>query len=610
MKVRNLAVKALASASYSEFDQLNGEHSFKKAVPEGFVDYSVRTRSGGSVFYFNFRLAREMGLIPQSHPDEMTTELRDKLLSTFSLVIINEYDLLNKTAFDPKTVKPNRYMATRYLQLQHPNKQGKTSGDGRGIWNGEFKHKGLTWDVSSSGTGATCLSPAHAQTKSFFKTGDRSVGYGNGYNCVSDGLSAALMSEIFHQRGIETEQTLVILAFESGTSINVRAGKNLFRPAHFFRLLKMNEYSQLQAAVDYFIDRQIENRVWPERFLRARNKSRYENLAEQMSMTFSQVAADFEAEYIFCWLDWDGDNILANGGIIDYGSVRQFGLYHREYRYDDVERMSTNIPEQRSKARYIVQNFAQMRDFLVTGKKKNIRRFRNDPTLKRFDQNFENALRKNMLQKLGFSLEQTDYLIQNCLSLVKRMKKHHSYFEKTKSKRGIYEIADGVTADAIFCMADIHRELPKRLLAEKTILSSAAFVEIIKSSYAKPEDLKLGAYRVLKIKNFQQLYLRLVREISQKFHSSKLDKTLLELTMRASLKNRQDRMTGDGVLHVTSSLIRNQRKLSFQQKCKIIEQVIQHQVNPDELELQSGRGKTLKIIERNLKAIRYYREGF
>jgi transcriptional regulator with XRE-family HTH domain len=57
--------------------------------------------------------------------------------------------------------------------------------------------------------------------------------------------------------------------------------------------------------------------------------------------------------------------VLANGksefiGIIDYGSVRQFGIRHDKYRYDDVERFSTNLNEQKNKARLIVQVFAQL----------------------------------------------------------------------------------------------------------------------------------------------------------------------------------------------------------------------------------------------------------
>ena len=85
------------------------------------------------------------------------------------------------------------------------------------------------------------------------------------------------------------------------------------------------------------------------------------HLAERVAIDFARAAATFEHEYIFCWLDWDGDNCLTNGGILDYGSVRQFGLFHREYRFDDGPRWSTSIVEQRNKARYIVQTFAQAR---------------------------------------------------------------------------------------------------------------------------------------------------------------------------------------------------------------------------------------------------------
>ena len=94
---------------------------------------------------------------------------------------------------------------------------------------------------------------------------------------------------------------------------------------------------------------------------------------------------------MFCWLDWDGDNVLADGSIIDYGSVRQFGLYHREYRFEDVDRMSTTIPEQRRKARGIVQKYAQIRDFLVTGVRSPLQSFARDPVLDLFDAEFHRA---------------------------------------------------------------------------------------------------------------------------------------------------------------------------------------------------------------------------
>lgn len=601
--------KKLQVNEYSSFDLIDGSHSYKDAVPDGYVEYQVRTRHGGSVFFFNFELAKQMGLIPTDHPHELTPKLKEKILDTFALVIINEYDIINKIEFNPKEIRPNKYMATRYLQLQHPNKQGKTSGDGRGIWNGEIKHKGVTWDISSSGTGATCLSPAFAQTGEYVKTGDREVCYGNGYQSLNDGMQAALMSDIFHKNGIETEQTLAILSFEAGTSINVRAAKNLLRPAHFFRLLKLGDHAGLKSSVDYFIDRQIRNGDWPEAGNTRNKKTRYQVFAEEMALTFSRITARFESDYIFCWLDWDGDNILANGGIIDYGSIRQFGLYHYEYRYDDVDRMSTNIPEQKIKARYIAQCFAQIRDYLITGKKKNVRRFRKDPILRNFDRNFYRVLNQLLLKKLGLNEKQSALILDEYPNLLKKFKKHHSYFEKTKSSRGIYKINDGITCDAVFCMSDAHRELPKHFLKCSELLSADQFIGIIRSSYAKKGDLELSAYRRKEITEFQKSYLQMMKIIADRFHKGNREKAFLELIMRSSVANPEHRITGDSILHVATSLIRNQRSLNFNQRQKIIDCLVQHQVEQVKPTVKPET-KTGRIVLRNLKAIEYYHEGF
>ena len=56
------------SSPYSKFDSIDGSHRYKEAVPGGYVEYSVRTRHGATVFYFNFDLAREMGLHPLRSP--------------------------------------------------------------------------------------------------------------------------------------------------------------------------------------------------------------------------------------------------------------------------------------------------------------------------------------------------------------------------------------------------------------------------------------------------------------------------------------------------------------------------------------------------------------
>jgi uncharacterized protein YdiU (UPF0061 family) len=606
----------ISESSYNLFDRIDGTHPFKEAVPNGFVDYPARTRHGGRVAFFNFPLAKEMGLIPSDHPEQLNAKLSTKILDTFSLVIINEYDQINNIQYPKKDIRPNKYMATRYLQLQHPDKRGTTSGDGRGIWNGVFKYRGTSWDVSSSGTGATCLSPACAQEKKYFKTGDRSVGYGNGYNTLDEGISAALMSEIFHRNSIPTERTLAIIAFRDGTSINVRASKCLLRPSHFFHHLKQGAHEGLRGSVDFFIDRQISNGTWQTSESLRDKRKRYEFMAEQMALTFAKTAALFESNYIFCWLDWDGDNILANGGIIDYGSVRQFGLYHRGYRYEDVDRYSTNLPEQKAKARYIVQNFAQIRDFLITGRKRNIRRYRNDPLLKLFDRHFQKTLNDLILEKMGFSEKHRSYLLHSHMGVIESLRKHYSYFERTQTKKKAYRVPDGITRDAAFCMREILREFPKHWLQEPQKISAERFIEIIRASYATKRDVALNPNRVREVEFFQTTYLELVQHAAEKFYSGNMKRAMLELCMRSSVINRSDRITGDATIKVTQTLIRNLRQMSATHLYQVIDVMAQNQQfvpvsrNSNTQNTSSlPRGKARKIVERNLELIQNLREG-
>jgi uncharacterized protein YdiU (UPF0061 family) len=605
------AVRSLTKENadaYSRFDLIDGSHRFKSAAPGGCVEYAVRKRHGARVFYFNFGLAREMGLIPASHPDEMTSSLADRLIDTFSLVIINEWDLEHSTPCRKQDVRKNKYMATRYLQSQHPGRLGKTSGDGRGIWNGEIRHRGMTWDISSSGTGATCLSPAVAIEEKFFKTGDRNVGYGNGRNSLDEGVPQALMSEIFHRQGIETERTLAILSFDDGSSINVRTSHNLLRPAHFFCHLKQGSYGNLKAVTDFHIERERENGRFPQRV-----SNKYWYLAEQMARVFSASVARFESEYIFCWIDWDGDNILSSGGIIDYGSIRQFGLYHWQYRYDDVNKMSTTIPEQRIKARLIVQNFIQIADYLTTGSKKNIRCFKNHPLLRLFDDHFLKTISELLLKRMGFSADQSRYLITEHPKLVRRFRLDYSYFERAKASRGIYKVADGVTCDAIFSMREISKELPKRFLQNSRFPTPEEFIDIIKSSEVSRRDLRISPARRARVHHFQKAWIRLMEKVSEKFHRGQLKKTLLEAAMRSSLTNRSDRMTGDAAITLSLNLIRRRKELSFRQRYQIMRSLIEHQTLPDSARPEAQPDPDTKvgqIFRRHLRIIDDCKEGF
>ena len=77
----------------NQFESIDGSHPLQKALPESHVNYQARIRPGGKIRYFNFSLAKEMGLIHNDHPEEITEYLEQKIIETFSLQIINEFDI-------------------------------------------------------------------------------------------------------------------------------------------------------------------------------------------------------------------------------------------------------------------------------------------------------------------------------------------------------------------------------------------------------------------------------------------------------------------------------------------------------------------------------------
>lgn len=598
-----------AKRSYPALSRLNGEHPFKKQVPGGRVEYKARYRKGGKVAFFNFDLAREMGLIPKNHVEELNEGLEKELLETFSLTIINEYDVINNIKFPEDEILPHTYMATRYLQLQHPDKSGRTSGDGRTVWNGTVRHNGVTWDVSSCGTGGTKLSPACNINKKFYQTGDPSISYGCGLSEVGEGLETLFFSEVLGQNGLKTERLLAIIEFDKGISINVRANPNLMRPSHFFGHLKQGNLTTLKQVADYYIQRQIENKAWTQTQFKS-EKEKYYYLARQVALTFSETAAKFEDEYIFCWLDWDGDNILMDGGIIDYGSIRQFGLFHAEYRFDDVQRFSTTILEQRQKAKYIAQCFIQIADFLTTGKKKSLSQFKKHEILALFDKNFIDSKNRNLMKKVGFNDAQQDHLLKNHVGLVTKFRKVYSYFERAKSKKAAYKVADGIIRDAVYCMRDILREFPQILLSRSGFLTPSEFMEVIRSSYAQKRDLKITELKKRQINRFQKSYSALV-DAAQKFHGHSRSHLLLEITMRASVINKYDRVTGNSITFIVEKVQRVRPKLNAVELYHLARQFSAYQnLNPDQKQMQSQLPPRHKNIMQNLHSIvRECREG-
>lgn len=540
--------------SYTAFDALDGEHPWMTAVPEGFVPYQVRELGRGEIAYFNYALAREMGLIPRSSSDEMNPFLKQKLIQTFSIQIINEYDEMAGRKFDPSSIKPKKYMASRYLQLQHKSKTGKTSGDGRGIWNGTITHRGQIWDVSSRGTGVTCLAPGAVEAGKPLQTGGTDFGYGCGLAEIDELYGAAMMAEILHLQGISTERVLCVIDLGNGHGIGVRAAQNLLRPAHLFLYLKQGRYSELKAGFDYLIDRQIKNRKWQIKT----QKNKYQDFVEHLAEKFAEFTAVLDVDYIFAWLDWDGDNVLADAGIIDYGSVRQFGIRHDKYRYDDVERFSTNLNEQKKKAQLIVQVFCQIADQLTLKQHGSVKSYATHPTVLKFLKSFEQARAHRLLYRMGFNPEQRQSILSQP-GLFKSFDQVFCYFERAKISGTTKNVPDGVNHPALFDLRPLHRELPKFLYdnTNPKQLDDKIIFKMILSNFAKSRDARIRPKHSRMIELYQKTYAKMIKVAAA---SANEKNEIRKIAERAAKLNDNKRLTGNALIEIVDEILLQKKR--------------------------------------------------
>lgn len=599
---------------YAKFKKIDGSHPWREVSEEGYVDYPARYREGGRVLYFNFDLAKEMGLLSPEHPHRMNTRLERVILRTFSIVIINEYDQEHQPELLKKAIKNQRYMATRYLQSQHSNKQGKTSGDGRSIWNGHITHRGVTFDISSRGTGGTCLSPGFHEADKPVPTGTDKVGYASGLADLDEMLAGAIMSEIFYKEGIPTERTLTVIDYPDKTSVGVRAALNLTRPAHIFRYLKSGQWEELKKSFDYFLDREEKNGTWK---LSKTRKTRYAQALRNLTVLYAKLAAVMEEEYIFNWLAWDGDNMLASGALLDYGSIRQFAAKHSKYRYEDVGRYSTCLSEQRYWARRLIQTFVQTADFIFTKEKKNIADFDKDPHLNLFDEEFQRFRQRRMLWRTGFLPEQVDRLMEKEIPTVEAFGRALNYFEDLKTVRGEETVADGINHPPVFLVRHILRELPVFILMdlknkkgeEWPVMPAEDFCREMAASYARPDDLALNDYRRQKAQVFQDFYRRLVQAAG-----SDPVKTLETIVDRSAVINHEYRKTGDGLTWIVAEAIKAKKRMERKQIQAVIDRFIDSQVlvpgkwkpiTPRELR---GASMKARLLRRMQETIEMYNE--
>jgi hypothetical protein len=141
-----------------------------------------------------------MGLLVADHPNSMSKALRAAILDAFSLVIVNEYDLAHGVRVKASDLLPHPTWrhATCSCSIRPP---GATSGDGRSVWNGTWRHAGAAGIFRAAARGHAPV-PRDRANRRFYKTGSRTASYGCGTASVEEGMAAAVMSEVLNRSGI------------------------------------------------------------------------------------------------------------------------------------------------------------------------------------------------------------------------------------------------------------------------------------------------------------------------------------------------------------------------------------------------------------------------
>lgn len=478
--------------------------------------------------------------------------------------IVNEFDQEHSNkSIETKT---HPFMATRYLQLQHKDKKGRTSGDGRSIWNGSVQHGGKLWDVSSRGTGVTCLAPGAVQAKKALKTGSEEFGYGCGLAEIDEMLSSALLSEVFYRNGVPTERTLAVIDLGNGYGIGVRAAQNLIRPAHMFLYLKQNDHHNLKRIFSLYCERRLKNKS-----MNVTQASDPKKALRLIAQEFAHFAAVLEKEYIFAWLDWDGDNVLAEAGIIDYGSIRKMGCRHDQYRYDDVQRFSTNLSEQKNKARLTVQVFAQSVDFILSGKRKPLKKFESHWSLSHFDKSFENKMKQLWATHIFENDTVASEVIARHPKLFDRLLTHLKALEKAKASKTKIHVPDGINQIPLYCVPRMIAML-KRQVNEDKVTVEKLHLNALNEDIKRRKTRKLTSSHRKHFSALSDLIQKLTETVQVEHPHFKFEKVTVdaELTgnsvvlvidkLLAQLKSKKNFETQAAIEHLIRSYSHSQPK--------------------------------------------------
>jgi hypothetical protein len=329
-----------------------------------------------------------------------------------------------------------------------------------------------------------------------------------------------------------------------------------------------------------------------------------------LAKSYGKLAAVMEEEYIFNWLSWDGDNVLADGSMLDYGSIRQFAAKSDKYRYEDVDRFSTCLTEQRHWARLMAQAFAQAADFVLTGAKKPLRNFREAPCLRAFDAEFRDERDRRLLWRMGFDPPRIARLLEAARSPLAEFRRALAYFEDIKVAKGPERLPDGITHRPVFLIRSLLRGLPEfwARAGLSAGMEPERFCRVMAASYADRRDLEMTPARAAHARAFQDRYRDLLR-----LAGGGEAETLALLADRASVINHPHRLTGDGLVWIIHAVMEQKDKLGWAQVQEALDAFIDSQVlvpgkwKPllrEELDSQRPKARLLRKIRRDLETYR------
>lgn len=313
---------------------------------------------------------------------------------------------------------------------------------------------------------------------------------------------------------------------------------------------------------------------------------------------FASFAAQLEEHYLFVWLDWDGDNVLMDAGIIDYGSVRHFGSCHNQYRYDDVERFSTNLIEQKRKAKSIVLTMIQTIDYVKTKSKKSLDAFKRHPLLIRFEKQFNQKQLYFFSQKLGFNdvtiaqIMAQPELKRSMLKLFKACR----HWENLKTQPSFSKVADGINKNPLCNMRSFYREYPNHKSKNKNApLTIDDFISMTWTQSSPKKTTSLFYKNKSQFENLIKCYDRVVNFVS-KLNNSDMTPGLAK---QAARWNPSNFLTGNALIHNVDHILEQYTNFKREDVVQLSVEKIIHYVSG---ESSSLRKKSL--YEVNSKAHR------